>query len=160
MTWWFHLLVRRVDELEARCAVFERVVRAGAGGAAGASGALAYAERVFPLLLRSGITLANRRVFDRWTEVVYSTVEGVTHRGADLPAVVQPGGAQWFTDGVRYRPGGRGKASSIFTPCIVEVHENGVLAWTGANGSTLCTVSLPAYLKPRQISLDLILPPQ
>lgn len=93
MAWWFHLLVRRVDSLKARCAVFERVLRSGA--------AVPYAERAAHHLL-SGCSL-RRDDGGRTGYFVYNTVNRVTHHGFDLPAVVSPVGCVWYRNGSRHR---------------------------------------------------------
>ncbi len=148
MTWWFHLLVRRVDSLKARCTVFERVVRAGA--------AVPYAEQGLPLLLQIEHTSGG---LDRWSEVVFSTATARRHRGGDLPAVLMSQGALWFSRGIRYRPHGGGRASTIYVSSKL-CGEEGEMTWTDSDGYKVCTVILPTYTQPRYTSLDLILPPQ
>jgi hypothetical protein len=63
MTWWFHLLVRRVESLHERCDVAERVARA--------VGMVAYLERGFRLLVR-------RRMYGMFS-VLTETVNGIQH---------------------------------------------------------------------------------
>lgn len=61
MTWWFHLLVRRVESLRERCDVVERVARA--------VGTVAYLERGFHLLVR-------RRMYGMFS-VLTETLNGI-----------------------------------------------------------------------------------
>jgi hypothetical protein len=93
MTWWVHLLVRRVDRLRERCDVFERVMRAvGSGG-------FAYVERVVPLLL--GVKIGVYQGFPG--SVFHHTVNYVIHRGYDLPCVLSHRYCAWVRKGMRHR---------------------------------------------------------
>ena len=86
MTWWFHLLVRRVDSLGDRIDVHERLVRA-------VGKTMRYADRCGPLLLR---------VESLFYRSLRYSVHGLCHRGGDLPALVwADGSCQWSTFGTR-----------------------------------------------------------
>ena len=52
MTWWFHLLIRRVDAMHSRCELFERV--------ACAVGSTPHVKQVLPLLINCGFTHISR----------------------------------------------------------------------------------------------------
>lgn len=98
MTWWFHLLVRRVDSLRGRCDVFERVLCSGA--------AVPYAERAAHHLL---LGCSQRRLrgdngcLTAYLCTVYYTMNGVIHRGFDLPAVFSTVACVWYCYGSRHR---------------------------------------------------------
>ena len=72
MTWWFHLLVRRVESLRERCDVVERVARA--------VGVVGYLERGFRLLVK-------RRTYARFC-VLAETVNGIQHALLNVAAYV------------------------------------------------------------------------
>ena len=88
MSWWFHLLVRRVDSLRERRNFHERLVRA--------VGAVAYGERYHHLLLQVCAYSADY--------VRYEDADGVCHRPGDLPALVWADGSRiWNLRGTSYR---------------------------------------------------------
>ncbi len=95
MTWWFHLLVRRVDSLRERVNGLERLVRA--------VGQLAYGERCSALLLQ-----VECGIFCTYPYISFMTVTSKDHRPLDLPAIMWSDGSRvWMMCGEYYvRPGG------------------------------------------------------
>lgn len=76
MTWWFHLLVRRVESLRERVDVFERVTQA--------VGSFCYAGRCEPILMRfHGHTWV---VEDEEYAAELRTVNHVMHGYGDVPS--------------------------------------------------------------------------
>ncbi len=100
MTWWIHLLVRRVDSLRERCDTLERVVRAGAGLGRGAK----YLRRAEEILVRY-------KMDQRPQYQVYSyctiNVNVKNHAVCDRPSGVSARGSRiWRKDEVLHRETG------------------------------------------------------
>jgi hypothetical protein len=90
MTWWFHLLVRRVEKLRDRCDVLERVTRA--------VGRVGYADRAEPLLVYT---------ITSYTRVITLSISRNSHSVCDKPCICFPDGDRgWRRDGVFHRIGG------------------------------------------------------
>lgn len=93
MSWWFHLLVRRVENLRARCDVAERVFLA--------VGPVRYAETVTPILIER-----KRSVYSRGA-VLTLTVNGFEHSVRDAPSfVVASAWRTWRKNDVLHRDSG------------------------------------------------------
>ncbi len=92
MSWWFHLLIRRVDSLRGRCETMERVMRA--------VGVVPYAA-----------SQCSRLLIRYWSEgvcVTSRTVRRIRHSHGDFPTVrYVTGSCEWVKNGIRCRAGGK-----------------------------------------------------
>ena len=112
MTWWFHLLVRRVESLRERVDVFERVTQA--------VGSFCYAGRCEPILMRFHGTHTR----DEMYIAELRTVNHVMHGYGDVPSRFRCNAWRdrwgrlyvyvgWTRNGKHARGGGK--------PCVVEM---------------------------------------
>ncbi len=112
MSWWFHLLIRRVERIGERVSVAERLARA--------VGRITFSAQVEPLLtyIVTGTTVFAGNEFVR--RVLYRRN---IHSPGDLPAFVHSAGFKsWWLWGKRHRP--VGKLAIVRGPRLIEVVPN------------------------------------
>lgn len=107
MTWWIHLLVRRVDSLRERCDTLERVLRAGVVHA-GIGGGAKYLRRAEELFVR--YKMHQRHQYQVQYQVYgycTITVNATNHAVCDRPSgVTSLGSRLWRKDEVLHRETG------------------------------------------------------
>lgn len=92
MTWWFHLLIRRVDAMHSRCELFERV--------ACAVGSTPHVKHVLQLLINCGFTHFGAVVYYTCRHYVNPDYLRTHHNIDGKPAGLTANGFKaWFSRG-------------------------------------------------------------
>jgi hypothetical protein len=98
MSWWFHLLVRRVEDIGKRADVLERVARA--------VGRVVFSAQVEPLLTYVACGTTRCVSGGEFSRRALSCDD--IHSAGDLPAFVHDSGfMSWWLRGKRHRPVGK-----------------------------------------------------